>query len=161
MPAYEIENRQGRTMGTFWGRTPREALVAMHQDAGVAAEYDAATDTIRWPDAVTTNLAGDVDVWRITEWSADFCDLHLDRIRYGNCVVERGAYYGTTDDRADRWYIDWTPDSPMIDRRGPGYATVQEAIDAIDMERWQSHVSPAAYAYSQDAASATGMYDRE
>lgn len=45
--------------------------------------------------------------------------------------VVRGAYHGTTDDRADGWYIQdtWIP---LVDRRGPGYRTRQDALDALE-----------------------------
>lgn len=44
--------------------------------------------------------------------------------------VTRGAYSGTTDDRIDRWYID-DIESDIVDRRGFGYATKQDALEAI------------------------------
>lgn len=40
--------------------------------------------------------------------------------------VVRGESTGTTDDRADRWYIQ-DNHSSVVDRRGPGYADKQEA----------------------------------
>ena len=43
--------------------------------------------------------------------------------------ITKGAYYGTTDDRADRWYI--VDDSAVLDRRGEGYRTKQEALEAL------------------------------
>lgn len=45
-------------------------------------------------------------------------------------TIERGAYHGTSDDRADRWYpvqIDGT----VVDRRGEGYATKRDALNAL------------------------------
>jgi len=45
-------------------------------------------------------------------------------------TVGRGAYTGTTDDRADRWYIRREDGGP-IDRRGRGWPTRQAALDAI------------------------------
>ena len=50
---------------------------------------------------------------------------------YRGWNIERGAYQGTTDDRLDRWYVQH-PDRDAIDRRGPGYATLREAREAID-----------------------------
>ena len=50
---------------------------------------------------------------------------------YRGWRIERGAYQGTTDDRLDRWYPQ-RPDRDAIDRRGPGYATLREAREAID-----------------------------
>ena len=43
----------------------------------------------------------------------------------------RGAYVGTCDDRADRWYVQHESDR-VIDRRGAGYLTKKDAYDAID-----------------------------
>ncbi len=44
--------------------------------------------------------------------------------------LTRGAYQGTTDDRLDRWY--WQRiGSNAIDRTGPGYGTIGEALDAL------------------------------
>jgi len=40
--------------------------------------------------------------------------------------IMRGGYYGTTDDRADRWYTYDAADI-IIDKRGPGHATRAEA----------------------------------
>jgi hypothetical protein len=50
---------------------------------------------------------------------------------YRGWNIERGAYQGTTDDRLDRWYVQH-PDRDVIDRRGPGFATLAEARAAID-----------------------------
>lgn len=51
--------------------------------------------------------------------------------------IERGAYYGTTDDRADRWYI-VDRDAEAVDRRGPGHATRREAREARDLILWRT-----------------------
>jgi len=45
-------------------------------------------------------------------------------------LINRGAYFGTTDDRADRWYIERI-DADCVDRCGPGYRTRREALDCI------------------------------
>lgn len=50
--------------------------------------------------------------------------------RYRGWIISRGGYVGTADDRADRWYVD-REESTCWDRRGPGYATLAEARDAI------------------------------
>lgn len=42
-------------------------------------------------------------------------------------TVVRGDYIGTADNRADRWYIDKL-DDPVIDRRGEGFATKEDAL---------------------------------
>lgn len=50
---------------------------------------------------------------------------------YRGHTIERGAYEGTSDDRADRWY--WTcPEADAVDRTGRGYATQREAQAAVD-----------------------------
>lgn len=46
-------------------------------------------------------------------------------------ALTRSAYSGTTDDRADRWYLDKT-DSDVVDRRGPGYPTKRDALDMLE-----------------------------
>lgn len=58
--------------------------------------------------------------------------LTLAQARRRGFVVERGAYTGTTDDRRDRWYV-YRPDTyHAVDRRGPGYATRREALEALE-----------------------------
>ncbi len=53
--------------------------------------------------------------------------------------AERGGFIGTCDDRADRWYVYEIPDQrTTIDRRGPGFATLQEAYTATRLE-WDSN----------------------
>ena len=52
--------------------------------------------------------------------------------------VERGAYTGTGDDRADRWYIG-SYASPAVDRRGQGYRTKREALEAIAEQEQDSN----------------------
>lgn len=51
--------------------------------------------------------------------------------RYKGYRIARGAYQGTTDDRLDRWYYD-REDADVLDRRGPGVATLRDAKAAID-----------------------------
>ena len=48
------------------------------------------------------------------------------RIATAGYRVERGGYWGTTDDWADRWYL-FRPDREVIDRRGSGYETLAAA----------------------------------
>lgn len=50
--------------------------------------------------------------------------------KYKGYEITRGDYVGTTDNRIDRWYIDHS-DGP-VDRRGAGYRTQQEAMEALD-----------------------------
>jgi len=45
-------------------------------------------------------------------------------------AITEGAYQGTSDDRLGRYYWD-KADSDGIDRRGPGYATIADALDAL------------------------------
>jgi hypothetical protein len=44
-------------------------------------------------------------------------------------TISRGDYIGTSDDRADRWYI--SRDGDIYDRRGPGYRTRTEALQEL------------------------------
>ena len=44
--------------------------------------------------------------------------------------IVRGSYQDTTDDRSDRWYVEHES-AQVVDRRGAGYATRREALDAI------------------------------
>ena len=46
-------------------------------------------------------------------------------------TIARGAYHGTTDDRADRWYI--VQDGKPI-RKWIGYRTRQAALDALEIK---------------------------
>ena len=50
--------------------------------------------------------------------------------RYKGFILSRGGYIGTTDDRADRWYIT-VADADAWDRRGSGYRSQREAREAI------------------------------
>ena len=43
--------------------------------------------------------------------------------------VVRGSYYGTTDDRIDRWYVEH-PAETCLDRRGSGFKTLRDAYYA-------------------------------
>ena len=43
--------------------------------------------------------------------------------------VVRGAYTGTCDDRADRWYIQHDDDN-VVDRRGSGFGRAMDAWEA-------------------------------
>ena len=52
--------------------------------------------------------------------------------------IESGSYVGTTDDRADRWYIG-SYASPAVDRRGQGYRTKREALEAIAEQEQDSN----------------------
>ena len=53
--------------------------------------------------------------------------------RYRGYIISRGSYVDTSDDRCDRWYVD-PIETDTWDRRGPGYATIREAAEAIDQD---------------------------
>ena len=53
--------------------------------------------------------------------------------RYRGYLISRGGFSGTSDDRLDGWYVD-PVESDSWDRRGPGYATIGAAAEAIDRE---------------------------
>lgn len=56
-----------------------------------------------------------------------FTELDAEKCGYR---LTRGAYHGTVDDRADRWYWDDTH-STVVDRRGAGFATKAEALYSL------------------------------
>lgn len=57
--------------------------------------------------------------------------MTLKRARALGYDVSRGAYYGTTDDRGDRWYLDRIDNAGPIDHRGAGYPSRSAALDAL------------------------------
>jgi hypothetical protein len=57
------------------------------------------------------------------------------RIPSGYEIV-RGSYVSTPDDRIDRWYVQHEDDT-IVDRRGPGYATKADALQAIREHLWE------------------------
>lgn len=68
MPVYVITSTSGVEMGAYHGLIPTEALVALHHDAGYqAVKYDAATDSIIWPDYDTKQICGGIESWVIVE----------------------------------------------------------------------------------------------
>jgi len=52
--------------------------------------------------------------------------------------VIRGSFTGTSDDRADRWYLD-DLNSNLIDKRGAGFKTLQDALDTLAQRLDDSH----------------------
>jgi hypothetical protein len=52
-------------------------------------------------------------------------------IRYRGYTIQRGDYLNTNDNRADRWYAE-RADSDVVDRRGQGYSTIQDAKRGVD-----------------------------
>lgn len=65
--------------------------------------------------------------------------MTMTRARELGWTVERGAYIGTCDDRADRWYAYKLGTYDAIDRRGRGHRTRRDALNSIDdAERGQS-----------------------
>jgi len=63
MTTYEISTLGGTTYGTYQGRTPADALAAMHRDAGyrVAVEDGA----LIWHDDADEALCGGLDRWTV------------------------------------------------------------------------------------------------
>lgn len=57
--------------------------------------------------------------------------MKLKEAREKGFDVIRGAYTGTTDDRADRWYVIETAPGAAIDKRGPGFATRKAALEHL------------------------------
>ena len=55
-------------------------------------------------------------------------DAAAERLSPWGTTLQRGSYTGTSDDRAGRWYWQRYTDT-AVDRRGPGYATMREAIE--------------------------------
>jgi len=47
-------------------------------------------------------------------------------------AIVHGAFVDTSDDRADRWYIDHV-DSTTVDRRGEGFKTLADCREYIDL----------------------------
>lgn len=58
--------------------------------------------------------------------------LTFEQARHRGWTIERGAYQGTTDDRHDRWYVYRIDTHNAVDRRGSGYRTRREALEALD-----------------------------
>jgi len=47
-------------------------------------------------------------------------------------TIERGAYCDTVDDRVDRWYAYKLSTYHAIDRRGSGFRTRRQALEAVE-----------------------------
>ena len=70
MAKYSISSISGEDYGTFEGRTPHEALVELHHDAGYTdVKLGDGGHFIIFPDAATKALCGDVKHWHITKVS--------------------------------------------------------------------------------------------
>lgn len=55
-------------------------------------------------------------------------------ISRGSYIRKRGPWaIGTSDDNIDGWYVD-SVNSSTLDRRGPGFSTLKEAVRHIN--RW-------------------------
>ena len=54
--------------------------------------------------------------------------------RHRQVDIRRGSYVGTSDDRADGWYLDHV-DAEFLDRRGAGLPTLADCRDQIDSLR--------------------------
>lgn len=79
-------------------------------------------------DATATDGADDLNDLVLTDEQMDALAATVAPVGYR---VVRGAYQGTSDDRADRWYVE-REDATVVDRRGPGHATVGEALEDAD-----------------------------
>jgi len=53
-------------------------------------------------------------------------------VHHRGYTIMRGGYYGTTDDRADRWYVEHGEGGGPSDHRGPGHVSLAAAREAID-----------------------------
>jgi hypothetical protein len=85
MNTYTITSKAGQKMGEYTGRTEREALVAMHRDAGYpGVGYDAEADAIVWPDEDTADLCGSVRDWIVApaETTPDYAALADEECQY-------------------------------------------------------------------------------
>ena len=51
--------------------------------------------------------------------------------RHRQFDIGRGSYTGTSDDSLSGWYVDRS-DADTLDRRGPGFGTLREAVENID-----------------------------
>jgi hypothetical protein len=51
--------------------------------------------------------------------------------RHHSFDVRRGSYVGTSDDRADGWYLDHV-DATILDRRGAGLPTLADCRARVD-----------------------------
>lgn len=145
--------RNGLTRGTrWWVKTldgemwaledALETTDATHQRVwlGESAADATPADAYVWPDDSAVILTA--DGWEVADMAQEplarsevggvFTDAEMDRHAASSApsgwTIRRGGYLGTTDNRADRWYID-REESDAWDRRGPGYATIQAAVD--------------------------------
>lgn len=64
MMTYTITSKAGADHGTWAGRTPAEALAAMHRAAGYEVSADG--DTMVWASDGDRQLCGDLRDWIIT-----------------------------------------------------------------------------------------------
>ena len=64
MTTYEISTPRGTSsFGHYTGRTPADALCAMHVDAGYRVAVEG--DTLIWHDAADEALCGGLDLWTV------------------------------------------------------------------------------------------------
>jgi hypothetical protein len=57
--------------------------------------------------------------------------LETGNYRHKQFDISRGSYIASWDDSIDGWYVDHK-DSDTIDRRGPGFSTLKEAVRHIN-----------------------------
>jgi hypothetical protein len=63
MQTYEISTLSGTSYGTYRGRTPADALAAMHTDAGYRVTAEAGE--LLWHDAADEVICGGLDRWHV------------------------------------------------------------------------------------------------
>lgn len=88
------------------------------------------SDVVEWLDKKNNKSAY---IEALIERDIEMNDIRKDVQRIEkehNVTLSRGAHIGTTDDRLDRWY--WEDnDADCVNRRGPGYATKKDAVEAF------------------------------
>ena len=57
--------------------------------------------------------------------------LETGNYRHKQFDISRGSYIASYDDSLSGWYVDHES-SDTLDRRGPGFATLREAVEDID-----------------------------
>ena len=63
MQTYEISTLSGTSYGTYQGRTPADALAAMHLEAGYRVAVEG--DTLIWHDDADEVTCGGLDRWNV------------------------------------------------------------------------------------------------
>jgi len=135
----------GMTDGQTWGDSdlPGDADYTQQVWIGDGPETATAATLCRWhddPDGTGILLYG--ECWDYVNWWAceaggiwldDEVGAVADEAASEGWTIQRGSYTGTTDDRLGRWYAE-REDADSVDRRGPGHATIQDAVDSIEAD---------------------------